>query len=111
MAGAREMMRYRRNRATTLEGAAQQPQTSNVAPMPSNGYGAAAGSTPWAVYQGGAKPVSGQVPMQSANMNSASAAQAAQQAAMRKVRQIVACLYINSELSDAIFGVVVMILH
>ena len=81
-------MRYRRNRASTLEGT-QQPQTTTGSAMPSAGYGAPSGSTPWAVYQGGAKPIAGQVPMQGgANVNTSSAAQSAQQAAIRKVRNI-----------------------
>jgi hypothetical protein len=88
VAGAREMMRYRRNRASTLEGT-QQTQPSSAAAMPSATYGAASGSTPWAVYQGGAKPVGGQVPIQGgSNVNTSTAAQSAQQAAMRKVRML-----------------------
>ncbi len=87
------MMRYRRNRASTLEGATQQPQPTSSAPMPSAGYGAPQqnGSTPWAVYQGGAKPVGGQAPVQG-NMNAAPGAQSAQQAAMRKVSHFMMCL-------------------
>lgn len=79
------MMRYRRNRASTLEGA-QQPQGTSSAPMAASGVVGqqAAPNTsaaPWAVYQGGAKPAPGQqVPQQSAVPS------AQQQAALRKVK-------------------------
>lgn len=77
VAGAREMMRYRRNRASTLEGATQQAAPSSGSNnIPSGNYQSgvnpnskgnwngptdlsAGGNTPWAVYQnngGTAKP-------------------------------------------------------
>ena len=84
------MMRYRRNRASTLEGATQQAAPNSS--IPSSNYqnvpGAnnkgnwsgnptdlsAGGNTPWAVYQNGAgsKPASSQIPAQSAMMGAQS---------------------------------------
>jgi len=72
VAGARGMMRYRRNRASTLEGGqgvpAQGAPQQQQLPSQGIGYGVGAGSSgaPWAMYQqnSGQKQVPTGVPMQ-----------------------------------------------
>ncbi len=104
VAGARGMMRYRRNRATTLESAGgtpiqQQPQQSQQQQpygaqsyipqqqqqMPGTNLGGANAGTPWATYQstGGSKPVNS-LPQQQMQQQQ----QAQQQMALRKVCRI-----------------------
>lgn len=78
VAGARGMMRYRRNRASTMEGQQaasapqqQQQQQQQLLPSQGIGYGVGAntgGSAPWAMYQTNntsGKPAGSNMPVRS----------------------------------------------